>query len=249
VLISKPHDEPYLGYFDRRIGEAMILLSLDSISPYLPLIEFKSVPSGGQFQACIRGCILMHRKSDSELKPSLLPLILETVTKSLGQRVSDDLEYWLENIYVFSSFDYSKYSAWNVTIADIFKNRIVIDENFGLSDNIARIVQQNALESLSLADFHRVEDEQENVVLSEWDTEMYTRHSLFSEMRDPLVPVKLTFKQLRFRRFVSWLIEHTDATNLAFFQDRAREAVAKNGDGANGVSQLPDIATLALPNA
>lgn len=227
----------------------MVLLSLDSVSPYFPLVHFQGVPSKGEFQVCIRDCILKHRESDENVKTGLLALALDSVALALGQTVGQNFEYWLKHVYVFSSLDYSCCSAWTAAALDLFKMRTVLDENFGLPARMGRVAQEKALRDLSLADFHKVEEEQENAALSEWDTEMYARHSLFDEMRDPLVPLKLTFKQVRFRRFVGWLVEQTDAGELAAFQENIREAVRKHNADDSAVDKLQDIATLALPHA
>ncbi len=227
----------------------VVILSLDSSSPYFPLVEVDGIPNADILTRVIRKCILDYRRVLSEQNPNLYEFMLSYIGQELSEGYAKKLKYWCDNVFVFSSIDYEKYIDWMDILADLFKSRVFVDDRYGLPDRLADTAKEKFLRETSLADFHHVQDENEDEALSDWDTEMYARHGLFDEERDPAVPLKLTFKQLRFRRFTKWLIEQLDTNELAHFQNEIRTAFSARFDPFTGRPELPDLSTQVLPHA
>jgi hypothetical protein len=251
-VTKSPDQEPFKGYAARKIGEALVLLSLDSLAPFFPLVQVGGVPNAGQFQKCIREFITRNRaKGPQEAQD----LFLETsiyIEKNIGTGIKNQFQYWYQYVYVHSAEDYREFGSWGDIFLNLFRGRLIVDQSFGLPQRISETARQKALSELPLADFYSIDEKHENDELSAWDVEMYARHGLYDEMRDPLIPMQLTFTQLRYRQFVGWLTTQLNFGELSAFQDKVHAALKNDPkfcEAYDIAETLPDLMTQVLPNA
>jgi hypothetical protein len=253
LSVSKvQNQEPYQGYAAHRASEAIVLLSLDSIAPFFPLVEVGGVPNASEFQRCLRGFIVQNRAKEPQDPQNLLSNASNFLEAKLGIQLKNSFEYWYKQVFVHSAEDYREFGIWNDILLSLFRGRLRVDQSFGLPLRVAEAARSKAVSELSLADFHLIDEQHENDLLSAWDTEMYARHGLYEEMKDPLVPIQLTFSQLRYRQFVGWFIGQISAEELSEFHAKIRAAL--KGDPkfceAYGIPEtFPDLTTQVLPDA
>jgi hypothetical protein len=251
-VTESPDQKPFKGYAARRIGEALVLLSLDSLAPFFPLVQVGGVPNAGQFQKCIRGFITQNRtKAPQEAQDLFLDASIY-VEENIGAEAKIQFEYWYKNVFVHSAEDYRDFGRWPDILLGLFRGRLIVDQSLGLPPRISETARQKGLSELPLADFYSIDEQHENDQLSAWDTEMYARHGLYDEMRDPIVPMQLTFTQLRYRQFVGWLSAQLNSGELSAFQEKVHIALKNDPKfcEAYGITEtLPDLMTQVLPDA
>lgn len=240
---------PHPGYAAARITSAMTLLSMDSVARYFTIVRVSGLPNAGRFQQGIRKIVLMQRE-DATKNPDELPDLYRRASmhlrREMGRECEIDFRYWIENVFVFSAEDYRPYN-WFEAFAFNMSSRCERWELYGLPDRISEEARQHALAEYSLDDLHAIAGQLEDQPLSDW-AEMYARHALYEEFKDPYIKMSNTFTQLRHRQYVGWLLKQLTLDERKTLQSNAQKVFDEFFAQAPTVRKLPDIATQVLPD-
>ncbi|CAO4176757.1 hypothetical protein CLBKND_02875 [Methylorubrum aminovorans] len=239
---SPPQADPDIAA--QRTGLAIALLSLDSVRPFLPLIDFPPEIDALALQHALREAILENREafqSSGEI-PDLRARMLRTLTKRLGASAAEATDAWLSKTFVYAPPDSRPLANWKYVLSDARRDPVRW-RRLGLPEIVAERARAALDEALDLKPLHAVDDWVSDRPLSLWDTEMYARHHFHDERRDPYIPIQQTYSGLKFRRFLAWLVANTSADDRARLRGRASELIRER-PGQYAAGELLDLADL-----
>ncbi|HQT90201.1 MAG TPA: hypothetical protein PK677_16985 [Acidiphilium sp.] len=246
--MSQPEDTDQAAQL-RKTGSAATLLSLDCFLPFYPYLDVPA-PAPQVFRDVIRASILENRAAFDADK-SRIPDLRGVIDRNLLERLGDDtvrrFDWWHKNVFIQGPGDFRAFFTWETLL--LRAQNVDHDwSDLSLPARISDDAREVFLRAIDKTQISELDDQLDKAELSEWDLDMYTRHGLDDEFADPWLKVSSMFGQLRYRKFMNWLLSRLSSDERDAFH-RGASQVASRYRKLEPHEMLPDPATQLLPDA
>jgi len=249
VPVYIPQEEDYYAYRQySKIDNGIRFLSLDYM---VPLYEFLLVPTQEPqiFKQIMRDILTNN--------PSPLPNVSwQRIDKSFSYYFNhrfpvkgyfDEIQakhfyWWLHNIFDYGAASSRAYSDWKLCLLGA-KNTEQQWAALALPERISEKARQFFIQLIDEDPLDAMEDVIFQKERSLWDTTIFARHNHYAEIGSISIRISLTFRQLRCRYFMGWLVQQLTMEELDIFRKAASRVEFENQD-----QLLPEIATQLLPD-
>jgi hypothetical protein len=208
-----------------RLGAAAALLSLDRIVPYYAVMGLTPAQNSAEaVKLCVREAIVFNRKeflANPTVVPDLESNLKMVFDQYFGSPGTAAFFRWYKEDFVHSAADYPPCFRWNILLG-LARGDPERWSALALPPRVSEKARSLFCQSRETNDIESIEEQMEELRLSEWDAQMYVIHGFDDDDDDsgtsPFMWVRETVIKRRFLDYLRWLCgQLSEPERQAFF--------------------------------
>lgn len=196
-----------------RLGAATTLVSLDRTLPYYESIGLPSLPSNAEaLKQCVRKAIDLNRQAfvqDSSTMPPLEQFLRHSLANDFGGATETRFFDWCTHEFVHGAADFEYFGTWYQFFLRM-RGKPLRWRALAMPTRLAKSIPDAFEGARDFSEIKAIEQRMEEKALSQWDSQMYAIHHLYSEGREPFGWVLETVRKRKFMIFLRKLVNQLD---------------------------------------